>query len=557
MALVAAALYLGQELLIPLVLAGLLAFILAPLIALLTRLRAPRVLAVLLAVTVAFLVIGALGAVLARQAGQLAQHIPEYQADVMEKWRTLSASGGLLDRLTGGALTSPSLGGLFEMNTASILALVQRLAQPLLGPLATTGIVLVFTLFILLYSEDLRDRFVRLVGRRDLHRTILALTDAGRRLSRYFLFQVLLNTAFGTLIAISLHMIGLPGSLLWGIVAGIMRFVPFIGTFIAVAAPLALSIAVAPDWTMPLIVFALFVGADLVIGQIVEPLLYGHSTGLSPIAIVLATGIWALFWGPIGLLIATPLTVCLVVLGRHVDAFSFIDVIFGDAPPLEPSETFYQRALEGRALSLLGPARHTIAASSPAEYFDAVALPGLALAQADRARDVLAFERLEAVHEQITTLLDALALDTDASDAPAMAWREPAALLFVPGRGPFDDLTAHMARKAFAAAGFGAMMQPNAVLAGAPRAELDGVRVCCLCVLEDGASAASIRYFVRRIQKTMPRARIVIGLWMADAESSLLASLRMQGGEEHIVLSLSEMLAFARAVSNRVEPIHA
>jgi hypothetical protein len=426
----------------------------------------------------------------------------------------------------------------------------RSLAQPVLSSLATAGVVLVFTIFILLYDEDLRDRIVRLVGRRDLHRTIFAMNDAARRLSRYFLFQLVLNGSFGALIGASLTVAGLPGAVLWGILAAMMRFVPFIGTFVALAPPLALAIAVSPGWTLAVVVLLLFVVSELIMGQVVEPLIYGHSTGLSPVAVIVATAFWALLWGPVGLLLATPLTVCLVVIGRHVEQLAYFDVLFGDSPPLAPDETFYQRALEGKSDVLLAGAKRQIAAGSITEYYDRVALSGLALAQGDRARDSLAFDRLEGVHAQIETLLAALKTEATAQIEPAPLppepWQGAGSIVCVPGRGQLDGLAAEMAVQVLELAGFGAGVLPNLVLG---TEVLPGVRMCCLSVLEEGSSVSAIRYFVKRMRKAMPDALLVVGLWHADGASALLAELREGGGDEHLVLSIGELLAFARAIA--------
>lgn len=564
-AVVVAALYFGRELVVPLVLASLLAFVLAPACAALQRLKLPRAAAVTIVVLLAFAAIGGLGTLVGRQAAVLAGNIDSYQATVLDKWHALGRSGGLLGRLT--QPSKPDAGGAgqatadgtelpFGIGEGSGLAIARSLAQPLLGPLETFGIVLVFTIFILVSSEDLRDRLVRLLGRQDLHRTILAMNDAARRLSQFFLYQLGLNAGFGVLIGLSLWLSGLPNPLLWGILAAVMRFVPFIGVFIALGPPLLLALAVVPGWSLALLVLALFVASEMIMGQVIEPLIYGHSTGLSPLAVIVATAFWALLWGPIGLLIATPLTVCLVVIGRHVEALAFLDVMLGDNAPLEPPETFYQRALEGQATMLVPAARRRIATSSLTDYYDAVALPGLALAQADLVRDTLAFERLEAIHTQIDALLTRLVQagpgeggHAAAASPPAPPWRAPGAVVCIPGRGQLDDLAATMAVQALQAAGFGAATHSNIALGASTDADLSGTRLCCLSVLEDGSSVPAIRYFIRRIEKRMPGAAIVVGLWHAERESPLLAALRSEGDSEHLVLSISELIAFARALA--------
>ena len=589
-AVVIAALYFGRALLIPLVVAVLLAFVLAPIVGLLQRARLPKAAAVLITVAFAFTIIGGIGAVVGGQAATLAGSLPRYEATIREKVQFLASGTELIDRLgsslhsllggdgadvtTGPAQadravvpssppTEPGSGLSGELAsglaTSSALVVVRTVAQPLLGPLASVGVVVVFLIFVLLSREDLRDRLVRLVGRKDLHRTILAMNDATRRLSRYFLTQLALNAGFGAFIAAALWFAGLPSPLLWGILAGLMRFVPFIGSFIAVTPPFLLALAVVPGWSLALLVLALFLLSDLAMGQIFEPLLYGHSTGLSPIAVIFSAALWAFLWGPVGLLIATPLTVCLVVIGRHVESLAFLEVMLGDSPPLEPAETFYQRALEGHLKELVVQARKVVSGSSLAQYYDQVAMRGLALAQEDLSRDTLAFERLEAIHRQIKALLSMLgagqrdAVPRQQAAPPTPEWQADGAIVCLPSRGQLDDLAATMAVQVLRDAGFAACYESNAILGAGreERAQLGQTRLCCLSVLEGGSSASGIRYLLRRIQRQMPDAAVVVCLWHAASASPLLALLRAEGSDENIVLSLGELLALVRAISAR------
>ncbi len=547
---VVAALYFGQELLIPLVIAGLLAFVLAPLVQLLHRAKLPHVLSVLLAVVIAFIIIGLLSLVVGQQITALVGKLPVYQANIMAKWQKLIETNSLVAEIA--LPLQAGVGG-----GVSNVALAERFARPLVGPLTTSLVVLVFALVILLYSEDLRDRFVRLVGRHDLHRTIFAMNDAGRRLSRYFLSQLTLNAAFGLWVGGALAILGLPGAVLLGLVAMLMRFVPFVGTFVGLVPALALAVAISPDWTLALVVLGFYALSEIVVSQIFEPLLYGHSTGISPVAVLVATSFWALIWGFVGLLIATPLTVCLVVMGRNVTSLAFLDVLFGSESPLLPGETFYQRALEGRSMALLAPARAQIAASSRAEYYDRVALPGLVLAQRDQLVDSDETERLDPVHDQVAALITALAPDPAAARPEvAPAWRREGSVLCLPARGPLDDLAATMTAQAIVEAGFDATAVPNTVLDNVPSGgepDFSRLRLCCLSVLEEGASVASIRFFAGRMQRKMPGAMLVIGLWRASADSSLLAALREEGGKEHVILSIGELVAYVRAVSVQTE----
>ena len=572
-AIVVAGLYLGRELLVPIVLAVLLAFFDIKVLKDVMRMRLGKTVSVLLTVVLAFLVIGGIGLVVGRQISALSGNLPSYGATIQRKVALLPMGpqlagqldsvlhplgSGTVDKLSGASVhtsvavvpESPKPGAASD---DSALVVVKTVVQPLLGPLATLGVVLIFVIFVLLFREDLRDRLVRLVGRQDLHRTILAMNDAAGRLSRFFLIQVALNTGFGVFITA-----GLPNPVLWGILSALMRFVPFIGTYIALAPPLLLALAVAPGWTMALIVLLLFVVSELIMGQIIEPLLYGHSTGMSPIAVILAATFWAFLWGPVGLLLATPLTVCLVVIGRHVEALSFLEVMLGDSPPLAPAETFYQRALEGNARELLAQARLAIGRTSLADYYDHVAMEGLALAQADLARDALAFERLEAIHAHIETLLADLA-HTNGHGAKAdeqavsAEWQASGSIVCIPARGQLDDLAATMAMQVLQGAGFGASCHSNLVLGtrDTGSAGLDQAQLCCLSVLEQGSSPSAIRYLLRRIAKQMPNAAVVVCLWHASGSSAMLAALRSDGNEETIVLSLGELVALTRAICAR------
>ena len=540
-AVIVAGLYFGQELLVPLVLAGLLAFVVAPLARLLHRARLPHAAAAILAVIIAFVILGLLSLIVGAQISTLIVKAPEYQANILAKWQNLLESNHTVAVLAG-----PLTNG-FGGEAASPLSLVERFARPLLGPLTTTAVVLVFTLVILLYSEDLRDRFVRLVGRHDLHRTIFALNDAGHRLSRYFLSQLSINAAFGVWIGSALALTGLPSPVLLGLIAMIMRFVPFVGTFIGIAVPLGLAVAVSPDWSLAFVVLGLFAVSEIVVAQVVEPLLYGHSTGISPVAVLVATSFWTLLWGFVGLLIATPLTVCLVVIGRNVAALSFLDVLFGSESPLLPAETFYQRALESRSIALTKAALTHIEQHSRADYYDHVALPGLILAQQDRGGDDP--ELVDPIVAQFQSLVDALQPAPTTGNGP---WQHPGAVLSIPARGDFDDLAATMVAQTLQEAGFGAVLTPGRALDTAT--DLDPL-LCCISVIEAGAVLATIRLFVLTIQHRMPNAAIVIALWGAEPGSALLTELREEALPVHIIRSLGELIAHMKAISIQAEPM--
>ncbi len=285
---------------------------------------------------------------------------------------------------------------------------IATLISPLLRPLTTTGIVAIFVIFILLQREDLRNRFIKLAGSHDLQKTTAALDDAATRLSRLFLIQIALNTAFGVAIGAGLWVIGIPSPALWGILAAVLRFVPYIGAVISAVFPLALASAVDPGWSMLLWTAALFLVVEPLVGHVMEPLLYGHSTGLSPVAVVASATFWTALWGPVGLVLATPLTVCLVVLGRHVERLAFLDVMLGDRPPLSPSELFYQRMLAEDPAEAVDKAEEFLKERPLSTYYDEVALPGLKLAQKDLARGTLDRAQSDRIKAAVVELVDDL-----------------------------------------------------------------------------------------------------------------------------------------------------
>ncbi|WP_376707529.1 AI-2E family transporter [Bradyrhizobium canariense] len=587
-AIIVMVLYYGREIIIPIALAVLLSFVLAPLVRLVQRLRIPRSLAVVSVVVIAFAFIFAMGSLLATQLAQLAGDLPRYQSTISEKiqsFRETTAGRGTLERASSmlkdlsKELDKPkeaanSLGTIAAPKAAAprpvpvevlqpdpgALESLQTLISPLLHPLATTGIIVIFVIFILLQREDLRNRLIRLAGSDDLQRTTAALDDAASRLSRLFLIQLLVNGSFGIIIGMGLWLIGVPSAILWGILAAVLRFVPYIGAVIAAAFPLALAVAVDPTWTMLLWTIALFVVVEPVVGHVLEPMVYGHSTGLSPVAVVASATFWTALWGPIGLVLATPLTVCLVVLGRHVERLEFLDVMFGDRPALSPPEIFYQRMLAGDPTEASAKAEEFLKERSLSSYYDEVALRGLQLAQADAERGALDPDRLTKIRDAVqefanniseqderppqkvnpTTDVEATsAIEGVAEDAPYESlrvlrkedlpseWQGDHPVLCLAGRNPIDEAAAIMLAQLTGAHGLSARVEAAEALSTANifRLETAGVAIVCL-VYMDASSPAHMRYSVRRLRRKLPKATIILGCWMKDIGPVALESLR-------------------------------
>ena len=356
----------------PIALAVLMSFLLAPPVRLLQGWRAPRGLAIAVVVAIAFAAIFSLVGLMAAEVNQLASDLPRYQSTLSEKIQSLrgaTAVTGTLERASevlqelksdlnmpkrgAPARAIPTPGGgpsdaiqvEIAQPSSSALQTLGAIVSALVGPLATSAIVVIFLIFILGQRQDLRNRLVRLVGSSDIPRTTAAFDDAAQRLSRLFLTQVTVNSSFGFVMGVGLWIIGVPSAPLWGMLSTIFRFVPYIGPLISAIFPLILAASAGTGWAMVLWTALLFVIAEIITGQIIEPLAFGHSSGLSPIAVITSATFWTWLWGPIGLILATPLTVCLVVLGRHVDRLAFLTVILGDQPALMPAELVYQRML--------------------------------------------------------------------------------------------------------------------------------------------------------------------------------------------------------------------
>ena len=564
------ALYFGREVLVPIALALLLSFVLAPLVRRLQSWHFPRIAAVSIVGIFAFSTIFGLGAFMVSQVSQLANDLPRYQSTLTDKIQSLQgavAGTGPLERASdvlkdlkkeidrSGSVppAEPSLSGQVQPSRPipvevrqpdpGALQVLAALIEPLIHPLTTTGIVVIFVIFILLQQNDLRNRLVRLAGAKDLHRTTAALDDAGQRLSRLFLTQLALNAAFGFVIGSALWLIGVPSAPLWGMLAMIMRFVPYIGALISAIFPLVLAAAVGPGWTMVLMTAALFLIAETLVGQAIEPMIYGHSTGLSPVAVITAATFWTWLWGPIGLILATPLTMCLVVLGRHVDQLKFLEVMFGDEPPLTPAELIYQRMLARDPVEAADQARVFLKEKPLAAYYDEILLEGLRLAQADAQRGLLDDDRMHRIRDAVAEIVDDLATHTDViklkigpaeehsplaqlETAEARAeektlperWRNGKPVLCIPGPSLLDEAVATMVAHLVEQRGVGARAEKIDALSISRilNWETKGVELICLCYVEY-ATPAQIRYAIRRIRRRIPEVSILVAL-LGNAE---------------------------------------
>jgi len=581
-AVVVAGIYFGRPVLMPLALAVLMAFALAPLVGLLKRWHLGQVAPVLISVLLAVVVLTSLGGFMGSQLAKLAAELPRYQTNLAHKIQSVVGGAAnnntimrlnktvetLAEQVTGSSKAEETAGVtpddpikpipvIIRRTSVAPWSIAQTVLGPLLEPLGLIVLVLVFVGFILLQKDDLRDRIVRLAGSRDMQRTTIALDEAASRLSRYLFLQTGVNICFGLIIGIGLWLIGIPNPGLWGLMSGLMRFVPYVGVPLASLFPLALALAVDPGWSMLVQAMILYFVVDAVTGQAIEPFLYGRSMGLSAVAVVVAAAFWTWLWGPVGLLLSTPLTMCFVVFSRHVESLKFLDVMLGDQPALRAEQSLYLRMLANDPDEAADEAEIFLKQNSLSAYYDEVAARALMLAQTDVDRGVLDPVRQERIRDAIKGLIVNLSdrKDEDAGD-PSHNWHgasvEP--VLCVAGRGPLDEAAALLLVDMLGKYGVGARVVSSDETSATHIRELScaGVRLTCVSYLEPG-TFKNARYQVRRLRKHMPGVPVIAIFWgLAGDNSRYLDGI--EATESDIVTTglketVQHILAFARRAS--------
>ena len=554
-ALATACLYLAQGFVLPVAVSVLLAFLLTPLVAALQRWGVGRLLSVLLVVLLAFVVLAGVGVMLVTRLTALGHELPRYRANIREKIADVRwlGRGGALEKVQetveGAAKEAeeeqplpveprrtPTPVVVERDTTGSIWALPAALA-PWLAPLGGAALVAVLVPFMLYERQELRNRVIRALGYQRLTVTTRALDEAARRVSRYLLMQTVVNSTFGGLVAIGLWLIGVPYALLWGAFAAVLRFIPYVGPWLAALMPIALSLAVFPGWTRPLLVVGLILVLELFSNMVMETLLYAQSAGVSEVALLVSVAFWTWLWGPVGLLLATPMTVVLVVFAKHVPDLAFVSVLAGDDSPLEPDVAYYQRALAGDQDEAMDIVEHYAKTHALAELFDAVLVPALARARADRARDALSDEEARLVVQRTAEVLDAL----EETVIPAAVARDSGAdaeappiveMLGCPARDEADALALRM---------LGYLVLPMGHLRVAPA----GVLVAEVLTLVDEQAPAAVvvgslgpgglthaRYLVKRLRGRFADLGIMAGRWgVAGDEDQARAPLLASGAD--------------------------
>ena len=527
----AAVLYLARDVLIPLALAILLSFLLAPVVRRLERWRLGRVLATLVAVAVAFSAIAGIGWIAAQQALALAAQLPEYRANITEKIRavrapqesTLGKAAEAIQELEREAAPSGTPMPVTETPATAHEALGELL-QPFVKPIATALAVIVFTILMLLNRENMRERLIGLIGARRINVTTQALGEASNRVSRYLYMQLLVNACFGIPFAIALYFIGIPNAMLWGLLGTLLRFIPYAGVWIAVAMPATLAFAIFDGWSAVAWTLGVFLLLELILVNVLEPWLYGRSAGLSAIAIITAAIFWTWLWGPVGLLLATPLTVCVAVMGRYIPEMGYLNVLLGVEPVLSPEARFYQRLIALDQEEASGLAEEYAEEHGIAALYDTILIPALSLAESDRHQGALDPARERFVFDTTRQIIEELGADEGGhAAAPGVC--------IIPAHDEADALAGAMLARLLRGAQLLSSESPQ------------GCHTLCISAVPPHA-AARAAYLARRLRKRFPKLKIVVALWTSEGIDKVKPRLLAAGADEvatalgHVVVQL-------------------
>ena len=584
-----AILYFAREIFVPFAFALILTFLLTPAVALLQRLRIGRVVSVLITVLVSIAVAGGISWVIANQLVDVVTQLPLYRENIRAKIEALhtpvkgqlgqaaESVKEIVREVTGpdatstGATSPPSLAPRRNLRQpsgppapASPVAVrmvetptsgweeLRDLGMPVLVPLGLAGIVVIFTVFMLLQREDLRNRLLRLVGLSQLNVMTQALDDAATRVSRYMLLQFLVNAGFGALFGFGLYWIGVPNPVLWGALAAILRIVPYVGTLAAATLPLALSLAVFDGWLKPLLVFLLVTSLELIIANFVEPWLYGAHVGISSLALLVTAVFWTVLWGPAGLILSTPLTVCVVVLGRYVPQLSFLHILLGDEPVLEPEAKIYQRLL-----AMDQQEAHTIVdqflkGRPLIELYDSVLIPALSMAEQDRHKGAIDAAREEflflSINEMIAEFSEYQPADSSSEEeaAPILDDAEhfSGRIVCLPAHDQADEITAAMLAQLLEQKGFAVLSFPSA--GSSPNEWLTAIDarpsdVVCISALPPYAFAPA-RVMCKLVRERFPKLKVLVCVWGFSGDTQK-AKARFERTQPHrLSTSLAEAL---------------
>jgi predicted PurR-regulated permease PerM/methylmalonyl-CoA mutase cobalamin-binding subunit len=556
-ALTVAVLYFARDLLIPLALAILLSFLLVPAVSRLERWRLGRVPATALVVILVFSFIGAIGWIAAHEAVSLAAKLPEYRENIVAKIRAVRApSDGKLGQAAEAIkdleseAAEPSSPPVAVVDAPpSPLAALAEMVAPFAKPLGMALAVIIFTILMLLNREDMRDRLIGLVGAGRINITTQAIGEASERVSRYLFMQLVVNAGFGTAFGIALYFIGIPSALLWGLLTTFLRFIPYGGIWIAIALPLTLAFAISDGWSLLAWTVGVFLLLELIFVYGIEPWLYGRSTGLSPIAIIGAVIFWTWLWGPVGLLLATPLTVCATVMGRYIPELAFLNVLLGVEPVLTPEARLFQRliALDDEEASDL--AEKYVEEHGLGGLFDGLLMPTLALLERDRHKGLIDAERERFAFDTLRRMVEEVDETVEATEKTAAPRRGPPVCI-VAAHDEADHVAGLILARLLPPGEFNAHALPFPVLA-AEAVEQAGAAGCRIIVVSavPPQAATQASYLIRRLRKAFPEAKIVTGLWTSEENIERNRARLLQAGADEVVTRLPQAVEKLRNLS--------
>lgn len=563
-ALTLAGLYYGQDILVPIAVATILAFVLAPIVDKLNRAGLSHPLSVVISVVAAVAMTTLAIAAFANQMLTLAANLDSYKSNVVTKVAAITSSAGpssslaraaaAIERLQSDLVREVSPGEqaarpliVAPAQPTSRIAALKEFAAAVGAPAGKALLTILFAFFLLLQHHDLRERVIRVAGTDNISATTAAIAEAGSRLSGLFLSQAILNSSFGIFVGIALWAIGVPNAVLWGIVAAVMRFVPFIGSFIAAVPPLLLAAGVEPGWSMFAMTLALFLIGEPLMGHIIEPLVLGKRVGLTPFAIVVALSVWTLLWGPMGLLLAVPITLAIVVLGRYLAGLEFLSVLLGDEEPLTPAQRLYNRLLSKDASAAISQILECAGRQPIAAVTDEVVLPALQAASTDYILDRLDSGHVAALGETMSLVSEAFE-DAGGLQNAAAATAHATSVLIIPARGPIDamagqflgsvlnGLTPYRTRAA-TSSGLTALAAARASMS-----ETDD-RPAIVIAAASASDSAQLRLIVNRAAMTFPDNQIfVVGTELAGHFSGSLRRGIAANVNWTTVTQLSELL---------------
>jgi predicted PurR-regulated permease PerM len=540
LAVTALILFFARDLLVPLAFALTLAFLLAPAVSRLETRRVPRVLAVAITGALAFTIIGGVGYVVARQLLNVARDLPAYRLSIQKKIasvhspagqslekaftavedisRDLSISAGNAPPSVQQPLAQAQPVRVVDPDRTQFQSTVELLMR-FLRPIGTFGIVIVFTIYLLMKREDLRHRILRLAGMGRIRLMTQALQDAATRISQYLLFQATVNAAYGTLFGLGLFLIGVPNATLWGVLAGILRIVPYVGTTTGLMLPLVVSVAISSSWGPPLLVIGLFLTLGLTATNFVEPWLFSSRTGISSLALLAMAIFWALLWGWPGLILSTPLTVCIVVLGRYVPQMSFLHTLLGTDAELSAEALFYERLLAMDQQEAHAVANRFLEGKTLVELYDSVLMPALALVEQDRHQGVLDDVRCNffflSIGELVAELTDYQQKKTgdSARRSPGFSMQEEFAVVCISASDQADELTTHMLAQLMEQASHQTLQLTASVSSEILDALANEPNTVIFISALPPFAFSQARTICQRVRSHLPQNRIVIGLW--------------------------------------------